>query len=151
MKAFNDKVKFFNSKRKKEFYQVLNEQFGFEGKFKYEFYEGKDYKIYLINRATAEFDISKLNVNSMGLYIGKWKYGFRCSIEGSQLIGPFSNKNVFEISDGLLKIWLRGHDTEVESDMEGFVLIKNGNDFYGCGKIKDGKLFNYVPKIRRLA
>lgn len=147
----SNKVTFFNSKRKKEFYQVLNEQFGFESKFEYEIYEGKDEKIYLINRETAEFDISKLNVNTMGLYVGKWKHGFRCSIEGAQLIGPLATKNVFEISDGLLKLWIRGHDTEVESELEGFVLIRNGDDFYGCGKIKDGKLYNYVPKIRRLA
>jgi len=141
---------FFNSKRKKEFYQLLNEQFGFEGKLDLEFYEGKDHKIYVINRETAEYDISKLHVNVMGLYIGKWKYGFRCSIEGAQLIGPLSSKNIFEISDGLLNIWLRGHDTSVNTDLEGFVLIKNGFDFYGCGKIKEGILFNFVPKIRRL-
>jgi len=32
----------------------------------------------------------------------------------------------------------------------GFVIIKHNKDFFGSGKFKDGRLLNFLPKIRRL-
>ncbi|RMF06600.1 hypothetical protein D6764_01915, partial [Candidatus Woesearchaeota archaeon] len=33
----------------------------------------------------------------------------------------------------------------------GFQIVRSGGDFLGCGKASQGRLFNYVPKARRLA
>ena len=46
--------------------------------------------------------------------------------------------------------WLKGTDMNIESELNGYVLIRNNGDFLGCGKLKNGKLLNYVPKARRL-
>ncbi|MBI2664256.1 hypothetical protein HYX10_02840 [Candidatus Woesearchaeota archaeon] len=34
---------------------------------------------------------------------------------------------------------------------KNFAIIKHNNDFFGCGRIKEGKLLNFVPKARRLS
>lgn len=37
-----------------------------------------------------------------------------------------------------------------ECSNTGFVIIKSGNDFFGCGKCKEGRVLNFVPKARRI-
>ena len=74
----------------------------------------------------------------------------RLSIEGSQLIGKAAKKNVVEISDCQVKKWLFGNDIEIGTACEGFVIVRNKNDFLGTGKIKDGVLLNFIPKTRRI-
>lgn len=107
--------------------------------------------LYIINREIDKIDFSKLNINSIGLYFAELKNGeIRLSIEGSQLVGPFANKNVVEISDEELKQWFKGHDLSKQCDGSGFVLLKNRNVFVGCGKYSQGIIHNFVPKARRL-
>ena len=74
----------------------------------------------------------------------------RLSIEGSQIMGPYAKKNVLELSKEASRDWLKGRDLAVETDCSGFVIVKSGDDFMGCGKVKDNKLLNFVPKIRRI-
>ncbi|MBI4140217.1 hypothetical protein HY485_00100, partial [Candidatus Woesearchaeota archaeon] len=98
-----------------------------------------------------QIDFSKLRINSIGLYFAEFRNNeLRLSIEGSQIIGPKATKNVVELNNDELKQWLRGEDLEKECDENGFVIIKHGNDYLGCGKIKEGKVLNFVPKARRL-
>lgn len=46
---------------------------------------------------------------------------------------------------------MKGSDLDKESSEKGFVIISNGKDFFGSGRVKDGKILNYVPKVRRLS
>jgi NOL1/NOP2/fmu family ribosome biogenesis protein len=71
------------------------------------------------------------------------------SIEGSQIIGPKCNKNILELKDEQRELWVKGYDLDIDGDL-GFVIIKNKDDFLGCGKLRNNKLYNYVPKSRRL-
>lgn len=85
------------------------------------------------------------------MYIGEFKKGeLRLSIEGSQLIGPHAKKNVVELDRNELRQWLRGEDLIKEVKEEGYVIMKSNNDFVGCGRVKEGKILNFVPKARRL-
>jgi len=43
------------------------------------------------------------------------------------------------------------YDRVDDTKSKGFVIVKSSNDFFGCGKIKENKMLNYVPKSRRLA
>jgi NOL1/NOP2/fmu family ribosome biogenesis protein len=74
----------------------------------------------------------------------------RLSIEGSQIIGKVAKRNVLELDDDLAKKWMSGEDFEIKTELNGFVIIKNRVDFLGCGRVAKGKLFNYVPKERRV-
>ena len=43
-----------------------------------------------------------------------------------------------------------GNDIDKEFNVHGFIILKYKKDFIGCGRYKEGKIFNYVPKERRL-
>ncbi len=117
------------------------------------FLEGKTGDIFLISRDIERLDLERLRIDSLGLYFGEQKNSeLRLSIEGSQLIGKAATKNVVEIDDAEFKDWIRGNDLEKSpSDCSGFVIIRHNSDFIGCGRCKEGKILNFVPKARRVA
>jgi|FLOH01.1.fsa_nt_gi NOL1/NOP2/fmu family ribosome biogenesis protein len=144
-------LKILNSKEIKIIHKNLKEQFGFEEKLNYVFLRNSNDRIYIVNRAIDRFDLEALRIDSIGLYFATvMPEGLRLSIEGSQLIGPKAQKNILEIKDLAFEMWLKGLDFKVETNFKDFVIVKHNNNFVGCGKIKDGSLFNYVPKARRL-
>lgn len=144
------KLKVLNSKEKKEIIRAIESRFG---EFNVEgliFFINPERKVYVMSSAYASIDISRLNVNNYGLYIGKEEVdGFRLSIEGAQLANP--EKNVIEVSKDQVSSWMRGESIEVESDLDnGYVVLKSGKDIIGCGKLKGSTVLNSVPKERRI-
>ena len=148
-----------NSKRIKEIKLLLGEQWGFHEPLDYGFLQ-RDNDIFLVTTAVDKLDLRQLNVNSAGLYFGELRNSqLRLSIEGSQIIGQKAEKNVVELNDEQLRKWLSGEDIEIATenpgggsgdDGSGYAIIKCGNDFFGCGRLKEGKLLNFVPKARRM-
>src|SRR3972149_790027 len=105
-------------------------------------------KISMIHRDLEKIDFSKLRINSLGTYIGVYANNeMRLSIEGSQLIAPHATKNIVEITLDEVKQWLRGEDLAKEAP-EGYVILRYDTDILGCGKTKEGKILNFVPKAR---
>lgn len=116
----------------------------------YAFIKNKD-KVYLITRDIDRVPLDNIRVNSIGLYILEEKNTqIRLSIEGAQLFGPHATKNVHELNKEQLRQWFKGEDITVNEEYTGFVILKHGNDYVGSGKYKDGLIFNFVPKARRL-
>ena len=106
----------------------------------------------MVNKEISKIELSKLRINTIGMYFCEVNpIGIRLSIEGSQLIGPKATKNITELDEKQGKQWIKGEDLEIEGDYSGFVLIKSNNDYIGTGKYKDGKIFNYVGKERRIS
>jgi NOL1/NOP2/fmu family ribosome biogenesis protein len=143
-----------NSKLVKELIEKLVEQYGaVPPNFKeHGFIRGKD-NIYLITKDLAKANLEGMRINNLGLYIAEYrleKNQIRLSIEGSQLIGPSATKNVCEVDKEQRAEWLKGHDLELEGEFSGHVIIKSGEDYFGTGKYKEGKILNHVPKSRRL-
>ncbi len=144
------KQKALNTKEVKQLMQLIKNNWGAELKLDYVFLRSDKDKLHIMNKDIKNIDISRLKVNSMGLYIGEFKNNqLRLTIEGSQLIGPLSTKNVVDISKDQLKEWLKGNEIESKNG-NGFVIVRHENDYFGCGKAKEGKILNYVPKARRL-
>ena len=129
------------------------------------FLEGKDGDIFLISRDVEKLDLQQLRINSLGLYFGQLRNNeLRLSIEGSQIIGTAATRNIVELADSEFRQWLRGDDLEKQLDNcsdkdtaaplstlgNKYVIIKHNNDFIGCGKLKEGKILNFVPKARRV-
>ena len=118
---------------------------------KYVFFVSDKNKIYLINNDIKDINLEKVRINSLGLYLCEINNNqIRLSIEGSQMIGPKATKNILEVDDLTARSWLKGEDLECDPSLNSFVIIKNNNDFLGCGKCKEGKVFSYMPKIRRI-
>ncbi|MBI2130044.1 hypothetical protein HYU07_07505 [Candidatus Woesearchaeota archaeon] len=146
------KLRILNSKETKKALESIKDQYNCDIKLDYGFLESDENKIYLINKDIAKIDLSKLRLSSVGLYFGRiGENGFEPGIEGSQLIGPCARKNAVLLNDEAVKMWLRGEDIEKETNCKGVVLLKNEeNDFLGCGRVKDKRIINLVPKERRL-
>lgn len=135
----------------KQVYALLESQWGFGEKIEQAFFLSGKERLYLINRAVDVLDFKKLRINSIGLYFGELRHGeLRLSIEGSQIVGPKAKKNIVVLTHEERKLWLQGVDIDKECKETGFVIIKSGDDFIGCGKCKEGKILNFVPKARRL-
>lgn len=144
-------LKILNSREIRNIYKALKERFGFEKKPEHAFLISNKNRIYIINKDFSKIDIAKLRVNSVGMYFGEVRLNeIRLSIEGAQMIGGDCSKNVLELNEKEAKEWLKGIDIDKEVADKGFVIIKCGDDFLGCGKAVNGRVLNYVPKNRRL-
>ena len=140
-----------NTRKVKEVVSQIKEQWGCDKRPDYAFLINKKGKIYAINPAFSRILDKKIRIDTIGMYFGKIEQnGFRLSIEGSQIIGPHASKNVIELDSKEVEEWAKGMDVLKESDCYGYVILKHKNDFVGCGKISNGKIFNFIPKNRRL-
>ena len=158
---------FLNSKESKEIVKIINSQFDADFKFSDFVIRSTKNKIYIVSRGLEEVDYEKLNIETFGMYIAhiNERNEIRLSIEGSEIIGPKAKKNVVDIGN-LSKLWMAGQDIPFKTDCSGIVIVKNGDDYLGSGKIVErevdvfdetGKkkeemqktILNFVPKTRR--
>ena len=153
-----------NKKEVKKIYEAIKSQWDAEVRLDYVFLLSEKNKLYIINKEITKIDLSRLRINTFGMYFGEYSKGnLRLSIEGSQIIGKYAKKNVLMIDNENTKKWLRGEELSLNTDSEGFAVIKNKNDFLGCGRIINNtqnfsfrekfcskKILNYVPKNRRV-
>ncbi len=142
---------FLTSRDKKEFFKKITEQWGEVPKIikENEIFKSKE-KFFLTNR-NVELISPNLRVNNLGLYIAEIKNDeIRLSIEGSQLIGPTANKNIYQVDDNKLQQWFKGEDIPCTKNLSGFIILKHNNDFIGSGKFKENIIINFVPKARRV-
>lgn len=145
---------FLRSKEIKALGKALQERWNTSLDIDCAFFQSKNKKIRLITRDIAKIGSKKLRIDSFGLYFGQLeKNKLRLSIEGSQIIGKGAKRNVVEISHSDAKRWLAGNDisiTEPKNCTNGYVIIKSGKDFLGCGYLKHGIVKNFIPKARRI-
>ena len=145
-------VRFIKSPEKREIVKELNSQFGITslpylllqtGKEKIRGFSGSMTKEEIIQ-------LSKLtNIEIIGLYMFKKEHDYRLTIDAAHLLKDQINKNILEITDEQLHEWLRGRDLEIIYP-QATIIIRNKSDFIGCGRSNEKKIFNYIPKDRRL-
>ncbi len=145
------KLEIQNTRFVKEIHKLLSSQFGFVGKLDYVFLKNEKGKVFIISKDVGSIDLNKLRINTVGFYLGELKgKEFRLSLEGSQMIGEKSNKNIISLEEQQLKWYFEGLDLEMDLGSENrFVLLKFREDFVGCAKYKEGKILNFMPKEHR--
>ncbi|MBI4452776.1 hypothetical protein HY637_05070 [Candidatus Woesearchaeota archaeon] len=146
-------LKILNGKEIKRVLKSIEGQWGARIKPDCGFLRNSKGRIFMISKDISKIDISKLRLNSIGMYFCEIDgNGMRLSIEGSQLVGEKATKNIIELDDEETRNWFRGNDIGKEcKDCSGFVMLKNKNDFLGIGKYSNGKILNYVGKTRRIS
>ena len=144
-----------NGKKVRHLMKLLEEQWGITEMPECGFLQKRN-DVFLITRSVDVIDLRTLNLNSLGLYFAELRNGqLRLSIEGSQIIGKKA-KNVISLNDAQIRQWIRGEDLVLEpgpsgeSRTDSFCIVGNDGNFYGCGRVKEGKLLNFVPKSRRI-
>ena len=106
-------------------------------------------KLYMISKELGEF--RDIRFNNVGLYFARiLNTEIRLSIEGSQIIGKYATKNIISLNNDEIKRWVGGFDVDTIEMLNGFALIKYKDDFFGSGKVKDGRIINFIPKERRI-
>lgn len=145
-------VRFVRSSEKRRIEEELDNQFGIQ-KLPYLLLEtGKD-KFRGFSGHISKEEIAKLariaDVELIGIYLLKKEQDFRMSYDATQLLKTAITKNIVELNEKEFYEWIRGRDLEKEVP-QGTIVIKYGNDFFGCGRSNGKKIFNYVPKDRRI-
>lgn len=145
--------KFIKSSGKKRIIEELNANFSIS-KLPYLLIESGKEKIRAFSGSLSKEEIIEIgkmtNVEGVGIYlIKKEKDGLRLSFDGAMLLKEQIVKNIIDINDKQLELWIRGNDLDIEIPA-GIYAIRNNKDFLGCGKSNGKKIFNYVPKERRL-
>ena len=114
-------------------------------------------KIWIASRQIFQVDLSKLVVNSIGLYLGKLKRNekINLSTEGSQLIGKTATKNVVYLGkDSILK-FLQGMNVKPEKTLNAephnFVIIRTDEEILGSSLLAEEGIRNLLPKSRRIS
>ena len=153
------KLKILNSREVKRLKELLNQQFGYSFQEDYAYLENENkFKIYLVTKDISNIDINKLRIDRYGLYLGERKgEQFRLSMEGTQLLAQEAAENKIELTNVIklteeeLRNYFQGIDLEKPdlSEENKLVLLKHKNDIFGCAKLKDGKIINFLPKIHR--
>ena len=146
-------MKIIYASEKKHLLKQLNKQFGIE-KLPYlllKFGEDK-IRVYSGDLSTEELRVldANLNIENIGLYFAKEeKDGIRLTLDGIQIIKEQITKNILELTDQQAEDWLKGKDLDIKAD-RGFLILKNNNEFIGCGKSTGERIANFVPKERRI-
>jgi NOL1/NOP2/fmu family ribosome biogenesis protein len=150
-------LKILNSKEIKHIYELLREQYGYEGKLDVAFLlSEKKERVYIFTKDLAGVDIANLRVDTMGMYFGTFfEDKLRITVDGTQMIGPSCTKNIITIDKKEMQVWMQGEKLMLSQlshppaeTPTGFVIIKYQDDFLGCGKIGGDLILNYVPKTR---
>ncbi|MBW3015210.1 hypothetical protein KY330_02205 [Candidatus Woesearchaeota archaeon] len=145
------KYKILNTKEIKEILSKIEIQWGAKIDLAdYAILRSDKDKIYIVKKEVFDINFKKIRLNSLGIYFCEIENEIRLSIEGSQIIGEMATKNVIDIDKKQLRTWFKGDDLYVEGNYSGFVIIRHNKDYAGCGKFKEGRILNYVPKARRI-
>ncbi len=147
-----------NSKETKALRAEILNAYGSANELPFVFFSTNEEKLYAATREVEAFLNERLRIERIGIYFGERKHNeLRLSIEGSQLLGPHATKHVLSLTTEQRDAWMLGKPIELQADQlddfgiaieQAFYIIRHGDDFLGCGKIKNGVLLNFVPKER---
>ena len=145
--------KFIKTPEKRRMIEELNAKFGIS-ELPYLLIESGKEKIRAFSGSLSKDEIIELagltKIEGVGIYFMKKENdGLRLSFEAAQLLRSQITKSILDIDDKQLELWIRGHDLEIKTP-QGVYAIRYKGDFLGCGKSNGEKIFNYVPKERRI-
>ncbi len=145
--------RFLNSKERKEVFEELEDLYGVEAREVVMMEAGKQ-KIRVFSGDLTREEIMKLNefvrIEVTGIYFASKKdEEIRLNFDVVSFLRNEISKNVIEIDKENYEKWIRGQDIELKTQ-RGTIVLKYGNDLIGVGKSNGERVFNYVPKERKL-
>lgn len=145
-------IRFIKSSEKKDILAELEKQFGIN-EMRYLLIETGKEKIRAFSGSLSKDEIKDLSldirIELIGAYFLKKEEDYRLSLDAAQLLAKQISKSIVEINEEQYELWIRGQDLPIKTN-RGVVVIKFKQDFIGCGKSNTEKIFNYIPKERRL-
>ena len=146
-------ARFIKSSEKKEILNELNEYYGVS-KLPYLLIETGRQRIRAFSGSLSKEEILKLsrhaNIEIIGLYLAsKRDDDIRLNFDAVSLLKDQIKENIVEIDEKQLALWIRGFDLDIKYK-RGPVVIKYKDEIVGVGKSNEEKLFNYIPKERKV-
>ncbi len=144
-----------SEKRKREIEELIKKNYGADIKFEDILIKTSKNKLWLVSRDLKRIKLN-FRFNSIGLYFGKLKRNnkIKLSIEGCQIIGPKATRNIVVLDEEEAKKFLEGLNVKpkekIDCEVNNFVLVKFGEDFIGCGILREDYVENLLPKTRRI-
>jgi NOL1/NOP2/fmu family ribosome biogenesis protein len=146
-------MKFLNSKQKKAVFEELEEVYGID-RMNYELIEAGKKRLRAFSGNFTREEISQLsqltNIEIIGMYLISQKDNdLRLNFDAVSLFRNQITKNILEIDKKQLDMWMRGYDLDIKCP-RGVVVLKFQDELVGIGKSNTEKIFNYLPKERKL-
>jgi NOL1/NOP2/fmu family ribosome biogenesis protein len=147
-------IHFIKSNQKRDIVEKLKSQFGI-AILPYLLIESGKEKVRAFSGHLSKEEISKItqiaNVEIVGFYLLRQESpdDVRLSFDAPIILKDQITNNIVEINKEQFDLWIRGDNIDVPAP-RGNVIIRYNGDFIGCGKSNGLKVFNYVPKDRRL-
>ena len=146
-------INFINSKEKKNILKELEILYGIE-ELDYTLSEAGKKKIRAFSGTMTREEIQELseitNVEVIGMYIlNKKDDDLRINFDALPLFKDKISKRILEINDKQFEQWIRGQDLDLEAQ-KGTLVIKYKEELIGIGKSNGIRIFNYIPKERKL-
>src|SRR3989344_7731325 len=146
-------IHILNSSEKKKLIHELGERFGIE-ELNYMLIEAGKEKIRGFSGSLTREELLRLNetvrVELIGLYLARREpFGVRLSVDALHFLKEQIAKNVIHINKEEFELWIRGNNLEVNFE-DGIYAVKYNGDFVGSGYLKNGKLYNYIPRERQI-
>jgi NOL1/NOP2/fmu family ribosome biogenesis protein len=147
-------INFIKSKEKTSIIGELQKRFGITN-LPFLLLRGGKEKIRAFSGSLSKEEIEKLSevirIELIGSYLLKNEHEneYRLSFDSCHTLKDQIIENIIELDEEQFQLWIRGHDLDIKKERGTYVISYNG-DFLGCGKSNGEKLFNYVPKDRRL-
>lgn len=147
-------LKILSIKEKREIEKKLNEQFGIKYVPGLIVKKGHE-RLFLFSGSLNPKELKELEaitiIERVGAYFAKLVDGtVKLSIEGIYALKNQINKNIFELNENQMNLWMRGSELLVKTGKYGFLIMKYKDDFLGTGKASAEKITNFIPKSRRL-
>lgn len=146
-------MKILSSSEKKRIIEKLNGHFGIvDIPFKLLQFGKEKIRVFSGNLSPEKImSIEKnLRLENAGLYIAREvKDGIRLTIDGTHFLKKELRKGIIKIDNFQANAWLKGEDLTISSE-KGYTILKNNEDFIGCGKSTGEKITNTVPRERRI-
>jgi len=152
-----EKLQILNTREIKRIKQLLDSEFGYALEEEYAYLQNQKGRIFIITKEIAALDFAALRIDKMGLYFAESKDNqLRLSKEGAQLLVQEARKhkkevkNIVSLNKEEVTTYFQGHDLGKDCGNESrFVLLDYKNNILGCAKYREGKIFNFLPKIHR--
>lgn len=129
--------------------EFLLERFGIE-KFKLSLALSSKERLWLLPDELSLIYLNDLRIEFIGIYFGSFdRDSIRLSVEACQLFGPRTTKNVYELNDEQINLWLKGVDIPAEL-AHGYYILKYKDDFVGSARYANGVIKNMLQKARRI-
>jgi len=148
-------AKKMSESEKKELERIIEKNYGAKVDFsRFDCYINKRNEIYLVSKLVDERLIEMASYS--GLYFGKLKRNekIQLSVEGTQIVGKRATKNIAIVDEENISRFMEGLECRwvelLNCEFNNFVLIKNENDFFGSGILREDKIESLVPKARRI-